>query len=145
MEIFAICELGERVSIAFEKIHFEINMLRWYLLPTTARRVLPTILIATQEPMAFDIFGSTACNRITFKGVSSMFQLQTVCIYIQPKKTLKIYTGFKWSPINWTISLPFRFATKCILRLWCSANLIIKFIMFQKQCILRPIWATKWT
>lgn len=100
MEIFAICELGERVSIAFEEIHFQMDMLKWYLLPPMARRVLPTILIATQEPMQFDIFGSTASNRITFKGVSSIFELQTVCIHIQPKKTLEIFTGFNRSPID---------------------------------------------
>lgn len=66
--IFIICDFGEKFETAFRKI--QINRLDWYLLSCDTQKLLSTILIITQKPLALNIFGSISCNRITFKTVS---------------------------------------------------------------------------
>lgn len=69
LTVFAMCELGERVRMAFDEIRISIDQLKWYLIPKRARKMLPVILILSQEPIGFTIFGSILSNRITFKEV----------------------------------------------------------------------------
>lgn len=68
--IFGICEFGERISFAFYKINIALDRFKWYRLPKEVQKMLPIIMIAAQEPVQLNIFGSVACNRITFKEVS---------------------------------------------------------------------------
>lgn len=72
LSIFAVCELGERIRMAFEEVNAELNQLKWYLLPRRSRKLLPIILMATQDSVEFNIFGTTASNRKTFKEASPM-------------------------------------------------------------------------
>lgn len=74
--IFAYCEFGERVGMAFDGINIAIEQLKWYLLPQKTRKMLLNILIVAQEPIDFTILGSIACNRKTFKEASSIRLLQ---------------------------------------------------------------------
>lgn len=69
--VFGICELGERVSMAFDEISLALDQLKWYLLPREAWKSLPIILVVAQESVGLTIFGSISCNRIVFKEVSS--------------------------------------------------------------------------
>lgn len=75
--IFAYCEIGQRVGIAFDKINIALDQLKWYLLPHKIRKMLLNILVVTQEPVEFAVFGSISCNRRTFEGVSSINLLQS--------------------------------------------------------------------
>lgn len=70
--VFGMCEFGQRVSESFYKINIVLERFKWYLLPMEAQKMLPIIMIVAQEPVTLKIFGSVACNRITFKEVSSI-------------------------------------------------------------------------
>lgn len=67
--VFFSCEIAQRLSIAYEKINDEIDQFDWHLLPMEIQRILLTIMIHTQQPVEVLCFGSTACNRGTFKKV----------------------------------------------------------------------------
>lgn len=67
---FSICEIGERVSGAFDEICSAIEELNWYMLPNRLQKVLPSILINAQQPVALKCFGSIFCARDTFKRAS---------------------------------------------------------------------------
>lgn len=71
--VVAICELGQRLTNAFEEINDEIWQMDWYLFPSQIQRMLPTIMNLTQKKVAFKCFGSIAGSRETFKKVSSTF------------------------------------------------------------------------
>lgn len=64
------CEIGQRMSNAFEEIGEVTAQYRWYAFPKQIKRMLPTILINLQVPVELPIFGSFSCGRDTFKGVS---------------------------------------------------------------------------
>lgn len=84
LTVFGVCELGERLCMAFNEINIAIEQLKWYLFPHQIRKMLPTILVVSQEPVGLSIFGSMLCNRKTFKEVSSTnpmhFDRFAVCI-----------------------------------------------------------------
>lgn len=67
--IFVVCELFQQMSNAFDEIHDKILGLSWYRFPTEINRMLPTILMITQQPVEFKCFGSIACSRDTLKKV----------------------------------------------------------------------------
>lgn len=64
-----ICELGQRISNAFEEIDDVIAQYNWYLFPDKLKRMLPIILMNTQDRVAFECFGSIACSREAFRKV----------------------------------------------------------------------------
>lgn len=70
--MLAACELGQRVQQAFIECSDIIYQLDWYKFPTEIQRMLPIIMNFTQQPIAFECFGSTACVRETFEFVSSL-------------------------------------------------------------------------
>lgn len=70
--VFGMCEFGERVSFAFHGTVIVLDRFKWYLLPNKAQKMLPTIMVAAQEPVQLQIFGSVSCNRITFKEVKQI-------------------------------------------------------------------------
>lgn len=63
------CELGERMSGAFEKIDVTIEKFDWYLFPIGVKRMLPMVMAGTQQPVALECFGSIACSREVFRKV----------------------------------------------------------------------------
>lgn len=68
--VMIICELGQRLADAFEQINDEINKFDWYLFPPQVQRLLPIIMIATQQEVELECFGSISGTRETFKRVS---------------------------------------------------------------------------
>lgn len=68
--MFICCELAQRISVAFDECSEMVDQLDWYLFPAKIQRMLPTILNFTQQPIEIKCFGSTACDRETFKSVS---------------------------------------------------------------------------
>lgn len=68
--LFVSCELGQRITIAFDGCSNMINQFEWYLFPANVQRMLPIIMNFTQQPIVVKCFGSAACDRETFKYVS---------------------------------------------------------------------------
>lgn len=68
--IFGICEFGERLTGGFEKINAMYNQFAWYLFPSKAQQMLTVLIMAAQEPIELQIFGSISCGRITFQNVN---------------------------------------------------------------------------
>lgn len=67
--IFVACELGQRISDAFEEICDMIEKFNWYSFPDELKTNLTTILIVAQQPVEIECFGSIACSRFSFKKV----------------------------------------------------------------------------
>lgn len=73
--VFIACEIGHRMSEAFEgMIDFTIDQWDWYLLPKEIKRMLPSIMLNTQQPITLECFGSIKCSREVFKNVSSFVE-----------------------------------------------------------------------
>lgn len=68
--LFISCELCYRISHAFDECSGMFDQLSWYRFPANIQRMLPMILHFTQQPIRIKLFGSSACNRVTFKYVS---------------------------------------------------------------------------
>lgn len=70
--VFVVCELGERLTNAFEQIEYEIEKSDWYLFSHEIQRLLPIILIVSQQPVELECFGSVNGRRETYKKVSHL-------------------------------------------------------------------------
>ena len=70
MLMFVICELGQRVSNAFDEIGDEFDKFNWYRFPNEINRLLPMLMAETQESVTLEVFGSLTCCRIVLKSVS---------------------------------------------------------------------------
>lgn len=70
------CEIGQRYSNAYEEIDNVVNQFDWYLFPLKIQRILPTIMMDTQQLYEIMCFGSTNCSRETFKRVSALKNTQ---------------------------------------------------------------------
>lgn len=73
--IFLICEFGHRIGDKFEETNRLFDQLSWYTFPVGMWRMLPTILLAAQQPVRFDVFGSISCSRNDFRKVWLQKQL----------------------------------------------------------------------
>lgn len=67
--ILLICELGERLTTKFDEIDLEICFWNWYLFPNEIQRMLPIIIVGTQEPVVGAGFGNVSCTRAAFQRV----------------------------------------------------------------------------
>lgn len=70
--MFIACELSQRLNIAFNDCNDIIVQFKWYLLPAEIQRLLPLIIHFSQRPVEVKCFGSTTCDRETFKYVSKI-------------------------------------------------------------------------
>lgn len=77
--IFVTCELGQRLSDAFEEINDEIESFEWYQFSYEIQQMLPIILIVSQQPVDLECFGSITGCRMTFQKVSTFRVLQFKC------------------------------------------------------------------
>lgn len=73
--MLTVCELCQRINQAFAECSYVVDQLHWYLFPTKIQRMLPMILIFTQQPIEIKCFGSVACDRATFKSVSKEWSI----------------------------------------------------------------------
>lgn len=67
--VFLICEFAGRLAYQFDNINNIINQFKWYLFPLKIRKILPTILINSQQPVYLECIGSIPCDRETLKKV----------------------------------------------------------------------------
>lgn len=68
--LFASCELCGRISTGFDDINDMVDEFDWYLFPIRMKKALLILMINAQKPVEYRCFGSTVCNRETFKKVS---------------------------------------------------------------------------
>ena len=69
--IFCLCECGQQVLDAFEEICDEIDRFNWYEFPIDIQKMLPIILIVSQEPVGMVAYGNIECKREIFKKVNT--------------------------------------------------------------------------
>lgn len=67
--VFIACELGQKMTDAFEEIDTTIGQIDWYLFPIEIKRMMLTIAANTQQPVTLECFGSIACTREVFRKV----------------------------------------------------------------------------
>lgn len=65
-----MCELAGKMSDEFENFNDRINQFDWYLLPLSVQKMLPFIMLNSQQAIGFTCFGSIMCNRETFRKVN---------------------------------------------------------------------------
>lgn len=70
--IFVICELCQRVSDRFNESNDMMEKLDWLSFPIKIQRMLPIVIISSQQSAQFKVFGSTVCCRESFQKVSSI-------------------------------------------------------------------------
>lgn len=68
--VYIACDLGQRMTNAFDQIDLKIQRFHWYLLPSDLKRILPVIIAASQQPVELECFGSTTLSRDVFKRAS---------------------------------------------------------------------------
>ena len=73
---FVPCELSERLSIEFVKVCDAVDELNWYKFSIRMQKMIPIIMINTQEPVALRCFGSIFCGRSVFKQVRVLDKTQ---------------------------------------------------------------------
>lgn len=73
--VFIACELGQRMTDAFDEINDTLDQSNWYLLPIEFQRILPMIMVNAQQPVFLECFGSIGCTRDVFKNVRIKYQM----------------------------------------------------------------------
>ena len=61
--LFVTCEVGEQCGKIFSEIDDEVVQLDWYLFSLEVQKLLPIVMINTQEPVVIKCFGSVAWTR----------------------------------------------------------------------------------
>lgn len=67
---FSACEIGQRLSYAFDRINRTLDQSDWYLLPLELKRIFPMFVGITQQPIELECYGSITCVRPVFKDVN---------------------------------------------------------------------------
>lgn len=67
--VFMSCEIGQRMTNAFEEVEDVTCQNSWYLFPLNVQRMFPMIIISLQETVELPIIGTVACGRDTFEKV----------------------------------------------------------------------------
>lgn len=71
--IFVFCELGINVTDRFNRIPDQIYDSEWYTFPMDIQRILPTVMVAAQQPLVLQGFANLKCTRESFKKVIISF------------------------------------------------------------------------
>lgn len=70
IQIFLICELGERLTGQFDEIATEIFRSNWYTFPMDVKKALPLFIKGAQIPVVLNGLGHILCTREAFKNAS---------------------------------------------------------------------------
>lgn len=69
VSLFMYCECGELLRVRFDELNDDIYTSGWELFPMQIQRLLPIIVINTQQPVLLWGYGGFSCTRETFKRV----------------------------------------------------------------------------
>lgn len=64
-----VCNIGENVTISFDKINESIYDIAWYECPVNLQKYLIPMIMASEKPLHIHVFGKYECCRDTFKEV----------------------------------------------------------------------------
>lgn len=67
--MFILFQVGQQLCNAFAEIDDVIAQFDWYSFPYEIIKILPMIMITSQQSVEFKFFGSIASDRDTFKKV----------------------------------------------------------------------------
>lgn len=67
------CEIGEKMSNAFDEIGGEFGYINWYLLPIVIQRKILMIMSFSQKHVVLSGYGSITGSRAVFKEVSETY------------------------------------------------------------------------
>lgn len=70
--VFFSCELGHRFSDAVDGVNDEFCKTKWYLFPIEIQRLLPTLMLCIQKPVAIKCFGNVRASREQYKMVNQI-------------------------------------------------------------------------
>lgn len=76
--LFLTCEFGERLTIVFDELEYEIEQFDWYLFPNEIQRILLTLMVFGQQEVSLQCFGSTSTNREAFKKVPRFDRMKSL-------------------------------------------------------------------
>lgn len=68
--IFSYCELGKKVTNAFNDFNEQLCQAKWYLLSVDIQRMLLIFMSDAQQPVLLRGFGNIVCTRDSFKNVT---------------------------------------------------------------------------
>lgn len=69
ISLFMYCECGELLRVRFDELNDDIYKCGWELFPMHIQRLLPIIIINSQQPVLLWGYGGFSCTRETFKRV----------------------------------------------------------------------------
>lgn len=58
--VLILCELGQQMTNVFDGIGDVMYQFNWYMFPMKVQRMLPLLLIISQQPVRLECFGSNA-------------------------------------------------------------------------------------
>lgn len=111
--VFITCELGHKMSDAFEQIELAIDQWDWYLFSIDSQRMLPIIITIAHQPVSLECYGSITCSRGVFQIVSPE--------KISNSQKKLLFLLIECSIVD--ILFPFRSFIVHIRVLWCCAIL----------------------
>lgn len=68
--VFVICELCQQMVDHYDELNYIIGQFKWYYFPAKIQRLLPLIIMSSQERVSIECFGSIECGRETSKRVN---------------------------------------------------------------------------
>lgn len=77
--IFIMSLISEEIADQLESFDF-YNVIIWYKLPSNMQRIMPFIIMHTQNPFVFELYGNVACNCETFKKVIIKSYKYIICL-----------------------------------------------------------------
>lgn len=95
--VFTTCECGQQFCDAFGNLNYSLGQLGWYFLPIEIQRLLPMIIINSQQPMLVKCYGNISCERDTFKKVNRTHNAYSVQWYLDINGYRIIFLGGRYS------------------------------------------------
>lgn len=79
LQIMLLCDFGERLTGRFDEIDMALCECDWYTFPIGIQKMLPMLLISTQNPVVLQGFFNVSCTRESFKKVRLETYFEKVC------------------------------------------------------------------
>lgn len=68
--LYIFCHFGQLMTDQFVKLDETICTCDWYLFPNDVKRILPIVLMASQQSVTLQGYGNIACIRENFRRVT---------------------------------------------------------------------------
>lgn len=91
------------MTTQFDQMNHLINDCDWYIFPNELQRILPIVMMSTQQPVVLQGFANMKCTRDAFKQVIDiLFQikLKLTLVVIRPGHSRRILLLYVTSTIR---------------------------------------------